>query len=85
MRMMARNSMSEKLARDIDAAVQKIADEGYAQALAHIKNNRQAMDVIVEELMETETMTGERFREILAKFTTIPAEQTAAAQRAQLV
>jgi cell division protease FtsH len=85
MRMMARNSMSEKLARDIDVAVQKIADQAYAQALSQIRDNRVAMDVIVEELIETETMTGERFREILSKYATIPEEQFAAAKRAELV
>ena len=85
MRMMARNSMSEKLARDIDVAVQKIADEAYAVALEHIRNNRAAIDVCVEELNETETMTGERFREILSKTTTIPPENLAAAKKAQFV
>jgi cell division protease FtsH len=85
MRMMARNSMSEKLARDIDVAVQKIADEAYVVALAQMKANRVAIDAIVEELNETETMTGERFREILGQYTTIPAENLALAKKAQTV
>ena len=85
MRMMARNSMSEKLARDIDVAVQKIADEAYEVALTQMRANRVAIDAIVEELNETETMTGERFREILGQYTTIPAENLAAAKKAQLV
>ena len=46
--MMARNSMSEKLANDIDTAVHKIAAEAYAAALSHIRNNREAMDKLVE-------------------------------------
>lgn len=73
MRMMAKNSMSEKLLEDIDAAVKKISDDAYEVALAHIRNNREAVDTIVEELLVTETMTGDRFREILAEFTTIPS------------
>jgi len=85
MRMMARNSMSEKLARDIDVAVQKIADEAYAVALQQIRSNRVAIDAIVEELNETETMTGERFREMLGMHTTIPAENLALAKKAQFV
>jgi len=74
MRMMAKNSMSEKLATDIDRAVKKISDEAYEVALGHIKNNREAIDRIVEELCEVETMSGERFREILSEYTTIPEE-----------
>ncbi|KAK3275727.1 ATP-dependent zinc metalloprotease FTSH 2, chloroplastic [Cymbomonas tetramitiformis] len=72
MRMMARNSMSEKLASDIDDAVQKIANDGYAVALKQISDNREAMDAIVEELVVVETMTGDRFREILSQYTEIP-------------
>ncbi|GBG45710.1 hypothetical protein CBR_g79181 [Chara braunii] len=74
MRMMARNSMSEKLAEDIDKAVKAIADNAYEIALRHIRNNREAIDQIVEVLLEKETMTGDEFRAILAEFTEIPKE-----------
>ena len=74
MRMMARNAMSEKLANDIDVATKRIADEAYVVALSQIRDNREAIDVIVEELLEVETMTGERFREILSEYVTIPEE-----------
>jgi len=74
MRMMARNAMSEKLANDIDVATKRIADEAYVVALRQIKDNREAIDVIVEELLEVETMTGERFREILSQYASIPEE-----------
>ena len=74
MRMMARNAMSEKLASDIDVATKRIADEAYDVALKHIRDNREAIDEIVEELLEVETMDGERFREILSKYVTIPEE-----------
>mmetsp|Transcript_2612 Transcript_2612/g.4124 ORF Transcript_2612/g.4124 Transcript_2612/m.4124 type:complete len:710 (+) Transcript_2612:83-2212(+) len=74
MRMMARNAMSEQLANDIDVATKRIADEAYVVALAQIRDNREAIDTIVEELLETETMDGARLREILATYTTIPEE-----------
>jgi len=74
MRMMAKNSMSEKLQNDIDVAVKRIADEAYVMALKHITDNREALDEIVEELLEVETMDGARFREILSKYATIPEE-----------
>jgi len=74
MRMMAKNSMSEKLLEDIDAAVKKISDDAYVIALGHIQNNREAIDAITNELLVIETMTGDRFREILAEYTEIPEE-----------
>lgn len=74
MRMMARNSMSEKLAEDIDKAVKAISDKAYEVALGHIRNNRAAMDKIVEVLLEKETLTGAEFRDILSEYTEIPAE-----------
>ncbi|XP_031501821.1 ATP-dependent zinc metalloprotease FTSH 2, chloroplastic [Nymphaea colorata] len=74
MRMMARNSMSEKLAEDIDAAVKRISDSAYEVALRHIRNNREAIDKIVEVLLEKETLTGDEFRAILSEFVEIPAE-----------
>lgn len=74
MRMMARNSMSERLAEDIDSAIKRLSDSAYEIALSHIKNNRDAMDKIVEILLEKETMTGDEFRAILSEFTEIPVE-----------
>lgn len=73
MRMMARNQMSEKLAQDIDRAVKRISDEAYNVALNHIRNNRTAIDKIVEVLLEKETLSGDEFRAILSEFTEIPS------------
>ena len=80
MRMMARNSMSEKLAVDIDSAIKEISDKAYEVALSHIKNNRQAIDKIVDVLLEKETITGDEFRALLSQYTTIPEENQKAAQ-----
>ncbi|KAJ4981538.1 hypothetical protein NE237_032375 [Protea cynaroides] len=74
MRMMARNSMSEKLAEDIDAAVKQLSDSAYEIALDLIRNNREAIDKIVEVLLEKETISGEEFRAILSEFVEIPSE-----------
>merc|ERR1711924_591359 len=65
MRMMARNSMSEKLQTDIDVAVKKIADEAYEVALAQIRENREAIEEVTEKLVEEETISGDDFRAIL--------------------
>merc|ERR1719223_1865682 len=74
MRMMAKNSMSEQLLEDIDAAVKKISDDAYVTALGHIRDNREAIDAITAELLVTETMTGDRFREVLGSYAEIPEE-----------
>ncbi|XP_048492488.1 ATP-dependent zinc metalloprotease FTSH 2, chloroplastic-like [Beta vulgaris subsp. vulgaris] len=74
MRMTARNSMSERLAEDIDAAVKKLTDDAYEIALTHIRNNREAIDSIVDVLLEKETINGDEFQALLSKFVEIPVE-----------
>merc|ERR1711990_235643 len=74
MRMMARNSMSEKLQSDIDREVKRIADEAYEVALEQIRENREAIDEVVELIMEKVTISGDEFRAILGKYTKIPEE-----------
>ncbi|XP_057435998.1 ATP-dependent zinc metalloprotease FTSH 6, chloroplastic [Lotus japonicus] len=71
LRMLARNSMSEKLAEDIDQAVKQIIEKAYAIAKNHIRNNRDAIDKLVDVLLEKETLTGDEFRAILSEFTDI--------------
>ncbi|KAL3144023.1 ATP-dependent zinc metalloprotease FTSH 2, chloroplastic [Trebouxia sp. C0010 RCD-2024] len=77
MRMMAKNSTSESLQMKIDEAVKKIADEAYEVALRHIRENREAIDKIVERLIVDETIRGEDFREMLSKYTNIPESNMA--------
>ncbi|GMP26813.1 hypothetical protein CsSME_00003096 [Camellia sinensis var. sinensis] len=74
LRMLARNSMSEKLAEDIDTSVRNIIDSAYEIAKTHVRNNREAMDKLVDVLLEKETLTGNEFRAILSEFTDIPSE-----------
>lgn len=74
LRMLARNNMSEKLAEDIDASVRQIIGRAYEIAKNHIKNNREAMDNIVEVLLEKETLTGDEFRALLSEFADIPSD-----------
>ncbi|KAL8159640.1 hypothetical protein V2J09_001177 [Rumex salicifolius] len=68
MRMLARNSMSEKLAEDIDASVKEIIDKAYDIAKGHIRNNRAAIDKLVDLLLEKETLSGDEFRVTLSEF-----------------
>lgn len=73
LRMLARNSMSEKLAEDIDASVRNIIESAYEVTKDHIRNNREAIDKLVEVLLEKETLSGDEFRAILSEFTDIIA------------
>lgn len=68
LRMLARNSMSEKLAEDIDKSVKSIIEKAYEIAKSHIKKNRDAIDILVDMLLEKETLTGDEFRATLAEF-----------------
>ncbi|KAM7268230.1 hypothetical protein ACFE04_010396 [Oxalis oulophora] len=77
LRMLARNSMSEKLAEDIDESVRNIIDKAYEVAKNHIRNNRAAIDKLVDVLLEKETLTGDEFRPILSEFTQIPDDKIA--------
>lgn len=63
---------SEDLAQRIDQAVRDISDECYLTALNIISTHRAVLDCIVEELLEKETLTGDRLREIVAKYTEVP-------------
>ena len=72
MRMMARNGMAESLQVKIDNAVQKLAEDAYEIALEQMRDNREAIDLITNKLIEKETLTGAEFREMLSKYTTIP-------------
>ncbi|XP_045793944.1 ATP-dependent zinc metalloprotease FTSH 6, chloroplastic [Trifolium pratense] len=71
LRMLARNSMSEKLAEDIDNSVRHIIEKAYQVAKNHIRNNRDAIDKLVDVLLEKETLSGDEFRVILSEFTDI--------------
>ncbi|VAI72300.1 ATP-dependent zinc metalloprotease FTSH 6, chloroplastic-like [Triticum urartu] len=85
LRMLARNSMSEKLAADIDRTVKAIVDEAYEVAKAHVRRTRPAIDQLVDVLMEKETLTGDEFRAILSGYVDIGREQRDTAARTDMV
>uniref|UniRef100_A0A0D3EFD2 AAA+ ATPase domain-containing protein n=1 Tax=Brassica oleracea var. oleracea TaxID=109376 RepID=A0A0D3EFD2_BRAOL len=74
LRMLARSSMSEKLAKEIDQCVKKIIDNAYQIAKNHVRNNREAIDKLVDVLLDKETLTGDEFRAILSEYTHQPLE-----------
>ncbi|GMH40183.1 hypothetical protein BSKO_08087 [Bryopsis sp. KO-2023] len=72
MRLLARNEMSEQLKHEIDHAMMEIVAEAYQIGLRHIHQNREAIDHVVEVLLEKETLSGEEFRAILSKYAEVP-------------
>lgn len=60
--------------------MQKLAADAYEVALKHMRDNREAIDVITELLIDKETLAGDEFRKILSEYTTIPAENVEAAK-----
>lgn len=75
LRMLVRNSMSEKLAEDIDTTVRRIVESAYEIAKKHVKENREAIDKLVDVLLEKETLTGDEFRAILSEFTEVSVNE----------
>jgi cell division protease FtsH len=70
-------SYSQELAGKIDGAIRKITDEGFATAIMLLMESRPCLDRIVDELVEKETMTGDRLREIVSEYKEIPEKLAA--------
>jgi cell division protease FtsH len=70
--LMTRSDTSEGTSKQIDEQVRSIVMQCYEETLNLVQGQREAMDHLVELLIEKETMDGDEFREILANYTTIP-------------
>jgi len=65
---------AENIADRIDDEVCKIIDYCEQKAIEIIFDNRIIIDLIVEKLMDIETMDGEEFRELLSTYTILPSK-----------
>jgi cell division protease FtsH len=63
---------AENIADRIDDEVCKIVDYCEQKAIEIISDNRVIIDLIVEQLLDVETMDGEQFRELLSTYTILP-------------
>lgn len=63
---------AENIADRIDDEVCKIIDYCEQKAIEIISDNRVVIDLIVEQLLDVETMDGEEFRELLSTYTILP-------------
>ena len=70
--MMQGSEYAENIADRIDDEVCKIVNYCEEKAIEIIRDNRVIIDLIVERLLDVETMDGEEFRELLSKYTVLP-------------
>jgi len=68
---------SEELGSKIDGAIRDISDQGYLTALTLLMDNRACLDKIATELVEVETITGDRLRELVSENIQIPEKLAA--------
>lgn len=73
--LMNRSEYSEEIATRIDAQVKEIIEQCHQQARQMIRDNRVAIDRLVELLIEKETIDGDEFRQILSEYTDVPEKE----------
>ena len=66
------NEQIFSMANRIDAEVCKIINHCEKRATEIVLENRIAIDLIVEKLLDSETIEGDEFRELLRKYTILP-------------
>lgn len=72
---MQRAEYSEAIAARIDAQIRVIAVECYERAKTIIRDNRVAIDRLVDLLIERETIDGKEFRQLLTEYSALPKPQ----------
>ena len=69
-----RRSMSEETAQAIDREVKAIVETAHQQALAVIRHNRELMETITLQLLETEAIEGKTLHHLLDQVQATPVE-----------
>jgi len=72
---MTRSEVSDSISKQIDESVRVMVKDCYKQTYSIISENREAMDKIVDLLIEKETLDGEEFVKILSEYTSIPEKE----------
>merc|ERR1711939_953049 len=76
--LMTRSDVSDSIARQIDGQVRAMVKHCYQETVLIVSEHREAMDQLVETLIEKETMDGDEFRSVLAEFASIPEKERTA-------
>jgi cell division protease FtsH len=72
---MSRAEYSEEIAARIDGQVHVIVEHCHQDARRIIRENRTAIDRLVDLLIEKETIDGEEFRQIVSEYTNVPEKE----------
>ena len=72
--LMTRSEVSDSISKQIDESIRVMVKACYEDTYKIIFENREAMDRLVELLIERETLDGEEFVEILSGYTEIPSK-----------
>jgi len=64
----SKNIIGIELANKVDTEIKRICEEGLNTAKKIIKEKREVLDFIVQELIKKENLEREEFEEILKKF-----------------
>ena len=70
--LMTRSDVSDSIAKQIDEQVRAMVKRCYSETVELVAQHREAMDHLVERLIEIETMDGDEFRSLVSEFTSIP-------------
>ena len=73
--LMTRSDVSDSISKQIDESVRLMVKECHKETYSIVSENREAMDKIVDLLIEKETLDGEEFVSILSKYTDFPEKQ----------
>jgi cell division protease FtsH len=73
--LMTRRDVSDAISKQIDEQVRLIVMKCYEETVSLVGQHRQAMDKLVEQLIEQETMNGDEFRVVVAEFADIPEKE----------
>ncbi len=73
--LMTRSDISDAIARQIDEQIREMVKICYKETLSIVRKQREALDELVEILVEKETIDGEEFREVLSNYTVIPNKE----------
>ncbi|MFM7085639.1 MAG: ATP-dependent zinc metalloprotease FtsH [Cyanobium sp.] len=73
--LVTRTDGSDALASRIDLAVRDIVQTSYRDTVELVGRHRECMDLLVEMLIEKETLDGDEFRAVVAEFAQIPEKE----------
>jgi cell division protease FtsH len=74
------SAFSEDVASRIDMQIRSIIQHCHEETIQIIKDNRVVIDILVDILIERETIDGEEFRNIVSDYTALPANEQYKAQ-----